>query len=73
MTAAQRQQVTTEALKYVGCIRTHGIPNMPDPVVNGQGVGFRFGGPTGNGLPPGSAVIQKAMHACQKLFLGGPP
>ncbi len=31
MTAAQQRQVTAQALKYVACMRTHGIPDMPDP------------------------------------------
>jgi predicted amidohydrolase YtcJ len=73
MTAAQQRQVTAQALKYVACMRTHGIPDMPDPVVNAQGVEFRIGGPKGKGPPPGSPVLQNAMRACQKLLPGGPP
>ena len=73
MTAAQQRQVTAEALKYVACMRTHGIPDMPDPVVNAQGVEFRIGGPKGKGPPPGSPVLRNAMQACQKLLPGGPP
>jgi hypothetical protein len=72
MTAAQQKQVTAQALKYVACMRTHGIPDMPDPVVNAQGVGFRIGNGTVKGGPV-SATVQNAMHACQKLLPGGPP
>ena len=72
MTAAQQRQVTAEALKYVACMRTHGIPDMPDPVVNAQGVEFRIGTGTSKGGPV-SAIVQNAMHACQKLLPFGPP
>ena len=73
MTAAQQKQVTAQALKYVACMRTHGIPDMPDPVVNASGVEMRMGGPAGQGPPPGSPVLKSAMQACQRLAPGGPP
>lgn len=73
MTAAQQRQVTAQALKYVACMRTHGIPDMPDPQVNAQGVRFQIGGPKGKGPPPNSLVLHTAMQSCQKLIPGGPP
>jgi hypothetical protein len=73
MTAAQQRRVTAEALKYVACMRTHGIPDMPDPQVNAQGVRFSIGGPQGKGPPPNSPVLRAAMQTCQKLLPGGPP
>jgi hypothetical protein len=73
MTAAQQRQTTAEALKYVACMRTHGIPNMPDPQVNAQGVRFSIGGSNGKGPSPNSQVVHNAMQACQKLLPGGPP
>jgi hypothetical protein len=73
MTAVQQRRATVQALKYVACMRTHGIPNMPDPVVNAQGVEFRIGGPKGSGPSPSSPVLQAAMHTCQQLLPGGPP
>ena len=72
MTAAQQRQATAQALKFVACMRTHGIPDMPDPVVNAQGVEFRIGTGTSKGGPV-SAMVQNAMHACQKLLPFGPP
>src|SRR5215469_10977155 len=65
MTAAQQRQTTAQALKYVACMRTHGIPNMPDPQVNAQGVRFSIGGPNGQGPKPNSPVLHNAMQACQ--------
>ena len=73
MTAVQQRQATAQALRFVACMRTHGIPDMPDPVVNAQGMEFRIGGPKGKGPPPGSPVLHNAMQACQKLIPGGPP
>lgn len=73
MTAAQQRQATAEALKFVACMRTHGIPNMPDPQVNSQGIEMRIGGPNGSGPKPNSPVLHAAMQACRKLIPGGPP
>jgi hypothetical protein len=73
MTAAQQRTATAQALKYVACMRTHGIPDMPDPTVNAQGIEFRIGGAQGKGPRPNSPVLHLAMQACQKLLPGGPP
>jgi hypothetical protein len=51
-------------------MRAHGIPDMPDPVVNSRGVQLSIGG---QGHPPGSPVLKSAMQACRKLAPGGLP
>jgi hypothetical protein len=74
MTAAQQRQVTAQALKFVACMRSHGLPNMPDPTVNADGIGFRIGGgPGSTGPKPSVPVVQAAQRACQKLMPGAPP
>jgi hypothetical protein len=73
LTAAQQRRLTTEALRFVACMRAHGLPSMPDPVVNSQGVAFRISGKPGSALVPNSPVFQAAQRACQKLLPGGPP
>ena len=73
LTAAQQRRLTTEALRFVACMRAHGLTNMPDPVVNSQGVAFRIAGKPGSALGPNSPVFQAARQACQKLMPGGPP
>jgi len=73
LTAAQQRQLTAQALKFVACMRAHGIPDMPDPVVNSRGVQLSIGGPGGKGPPPGSPVLKSAMQACRKLAPGGLP
>ena len=69
MTPAQQRQVTAQALKFVACMRAHGITNMPDPVVNAQGISSRIPA----GFSPSSPVFQSAQRACRNLMPGGPP
>ena len=52
--------VYQKALRYTQCMRTHGIPNYPDPKVDRTGDHFH---------PPGnlnSPALQAAMQACRK-------
>lgn len=61
-TPAQLQQ---SALKFSQCMRSHGVPNFPDPAPSG---GFVF--PAGSGLSPSSPAMQSAQAKCQK-YMGG--
>jgi hypothetical protein len=70
MTPAQQRQATTQALRFVACMRSHGVPGFPDPIVNAQGIGFHLGK---GGPRPNSPVFRSAQQACQKLMPGGPP
>jgi hypothetical protein len=61
-TAAQRQQMLQQGLKFSRCMRAHGVSNFPDP---SQG-----GGPVtigGTGINPQSPQFQAAQHTCQNL------
>jgi hypothetical protein len=69
MTAAQQHQVTVQALKFVACMRSHGLPGMADPVVSATGVSVQIPA----GIKPNSPVFHAAQQACQKLVPGGPP
>ena len=69
LTAAQQRQLASQALRFAGCMRSHGLPTFPDPTVNSQGVSIR--GPAGVG--PGSPVFQSAQQACRKFMPGGGP
>jgi hypothetical protein len=73
LTAAQQRQLTNQALKFVACMRAHGIPDMPDPVVNASGVQISIGGPNGKGPAPNSPVLRAAQQACRKVAPGGGP
>jgi hypothetical protein len=68
MTAAQQRRLTAQALKFVACMRAHGLPGMADPVVSADGISQRIP----NGVKPNSPVFQAAQRACQKLIPGGP-
>jgi hypothetical protein len=66
---AQIEKMVASALKHSECMRAHGVPNFPDPVVGDGGVSIRIGGP---GLDPSSPQFQNAQKVCQKLApLGG--
>ncbi len=49
-------------------MRSHGLPNFPDPGANG---GIRIS--PGSGVNPASPAFQSAQSACSKLLPGGGP
>src|SRR5580692_9592809 len=52
-----------EAVAYSQCIRSHGVPNFPDPVQTPSGgYGYRT-----TGIDPNSSVFQGALQACKAL------
>ncbi len=57
----------TEYLKAAACIRTHGIPNFPDPTFSGGGVHV----PKTVHVNPHSPQVRAAEEACQSLIPGG--
>ncbi len=61
------------ALRYAGCMRSHGVPDLPDPSANG---GIQIAAaPSNRDLTPQAPAFQTAAKACRKLGpgLGGPP
>jgi hypothetical protein len=59
------------ALAMARCMRSHGVPNFPDPQVSsapGGGVGVRIGGGPGSSINPGSPAFQAAQKLCQPLL-----
>ena len=53
------------ALKFSACMRSHGVPNFPDPEISsGGGVGIRIGG-KGSGIDPNSPQFKAAQKTCQ--------
>lgn len=68
--AAQSAQAKAKALAMSKCMRSHGVPNFPDPQFGagpGGGVGIRL---NGSGLDPNSPAFQAAQKACGGI-LGG--
>jgi hypothetical protein len=55
---------SNSALAFVNCMRTHGEPNMPDPVINGASVQITIT----PGLDPNSPQFTAANKACADLL-----
>jgi hypothetical protein len=64
-------QERQQALAFSQCMRSHGVPNFPDPQFNGNRVGIRIS--PGMGLDPSSPTFQQAQQACQSKMPGGGP
>jgi hypothetical protein len=62
-TPAQAAQAPAKALKFARCMRSHGVPNFPDPKVSGGN--FQVQLPSG--VSQNSPQFQKAIRACQSL------
>jgi hypothetical protein len=67
MSQARKRENISQALKYSGCMRAHGITSFPDPVVSngGAGVGFRVGR-----IDQNSPQFQAAAQACREFEPG---
>jgi hypothetical protein len=60
-------QEQSEYLKAAACIRSHGIPNFPDPTFDGGGVHI----PKVAGVNLHSTQARAAEEACASLIPGG--
>jgi hypothetical protein len=54
-------------MAYSVCVRSHGVPNFPDPAAGGGGIHL------GDGFDPNSPSFKSAQTACQHLLPGGGP
>jgi hypothetical protein len=59
-------QEQSQYLKAAACIRTHGMPNFPDPTFSGGGVHV-----SQKGINLRSPQVRAAEEACQSLIPGG--
>jgi hypothetical protein len=62
LTPAQQQQY----LRAAACIRSHGVPNFPDPTFSGGGVHIEH-----EKLNESSPAFKAAVHDCESLIPGG--
>jgi hypothetical protein len=60
-------------LAYSQCMRSHGLPDFPDPNSQGviEGKSSSASGGNANDLNPNSPTYQAAQKACQKYVSGG--
>ena len=67
---AEQAKMQEKALRFSQCMRTHGVPNFPDPKFGGGGkVSLRIGGGP-SGIDPSSSRFQAAQKACQSIRPG---
>jgi hypothetical protein len=68
---AEQAKMQEGALKFSGCMRSHGVPNFPDPEFHqgGGGVRVRIGG-KGSGIDPNSPQFKAAQKACRSDLPG---
>jgi hypothetical protein len=79
ISGSQLAKIRQGALKMAECMRTHGVPNFPDPKVSagpgGHGIQVQIGlGNTGGSRAQGpqrSPAFQKAMNSCQSYMRVG--
>jgi hypothetical protein len=62
LTSAQQEQY----LRAAACIRSHGVPNFPDPTFSGGGVHIEH-----EKLNESSPAFKAAVHDCESLIPGG--
>jgi hypothetical protein len=65
--AAETQQKLTQALKHSQCMRSHGVPNFPDPEESNGFISLRIA----PGVDPNSPQYQSASSACKQYTPGG--
>ncbi len=66
----QQKQMQEGALKMSACMRSHGVPNFPDPKFSGNSVQIKIS--PASGVDPSSPVFQAAQKACQSKTPGLP-
>jgi hypothetical protein len=64
----QSPAVASSFLKFASCMRSHGVPNFPDPS-SGHSIQIS----PGSGVDPASPAFQSAQGVCKKLLPGGGP
>lgn len=70
--AAQLQKIKLQALRFSACMRSHGLPDFPDPQFSttGGGITMRLSARSGGDLNPSSPAFQAAQRACQGILPG---
>jgi hypothetical protein len=68
LSAAQSAAQNAKGVEFSQCMRSHGVPNYPDPIsgpTGGQAINLH-----GTGIDPSSLIYQAANSACQKVVPG---
>jgi hypothetical protein len=70
LTPGQQQQELTDDLKFAQCMRSHGVPTLPDPVATNGQVEFVIS-VSRDGFNPRSPQILAKARACQHVLPAG--
>jgi hypothetical protein len=62
--SASAQSPATRALAYAQCMRSHGVPNFPDPTINGNSISMNV---DVNSLDVSQSVLSAAQNDCASL------
>jgi hypothetical protein len=68
LTAAQKQEHVRQALKFSACMRSHGVPGFPDPIIVQGGTAVGLEPP--HGIDRNSPKFQAAVRACREFEPG---
>jgi hypothetical protein len=66
------QQVRSEELRFARCMRSHGVPNWPDPIIDSQGRPVFAISISKDGFDPYSPQIWAKGNECSHLMPGVP-
>jgi hypothetical protein len=61
---AQQANALAQALRFSACMRSHGLPDFPDPKSSGGGFGLTIS--KSSGIDPSSPAFETAQKACGK-------
>jgi hypothetical protein len=70
-TPIQLQQALARDINFAKCMRSHGLPNFPDPKETSGGITFENGNGPLPGVQKGSPQFRAAQTACRALLPGG--
>jgi hypothetical protein len=69
-TQAQQRQQLTDDLKFAQCMRSHGLPDFPDPTTSDGHVEFVIS-VSRDGFDPHSPQILAKAHECEHVLPAG--
>ena len=64
----QRARTLARALEFSRCMRSHGVPDFPDPPSGAASSKLSGSGPAPPGLDPRSPIFQRALKVCGSLL-----
>lgn len=73
--AGLQRKLETQALQYTACMRSHGVPNFPDPTIHNGSIGFHVAVAAGAPAPQssGAPASKPSAGSGPKPSAGGPP